>query len=163
MSDSIDHKMSAVIDGLYRYWLEREWDEQHKKMVFCMLNPSTADANVDDPTIRRCIGFAKREGYGGLIVVNMYAFRATDPRVMRHAADPHGPFNDEYLRLAARYSAENNSMFVCAWGGKGGQGFQTLVQARNAKAAMKCLGRTKFGSPKHPLYVRADQPFEEYE
>ena len=67
-------------DGLYRYILTRTWDRSLPALVFCMLNPSTADATVDDPTIRKCIGFAQRLGYGGIIVVNLFAYRATKPR-----------------------------------------------------------------------------------
>ena len=71
-------------DGRYRYLLERQWDER-PRMAWCMLNPSTADANIDDQTIKRCIGFAKREGFGGIIVVNLMAFRATSPAMCLRA------------------------------------------------------------------------------
>lgn len=82
--------------GTYRYWLCREWSPGLDSLVWLMLNPSTADATQDDPTIRRCMGFARRWGYGGITVVNLYAYRATNPRDLLTAADPVGPENDRY-------------------------------------------------------------------
>src|SRR6185369_17379869 len=95
--------MTAVISkcGKYRYSLRREWIGGAGTVCFIMLNPSTADASVDDPTIRRCIGFAQRWGYQILEVVNLYAYRATRPRDMFAAADPVGPENEYYLCKAA--------------------------------------------------------------
>lgn len=94
MSEVIDSvRKGAFISecNLYRYWLTREWGEGGNLMAFVMLNPSTADANIDDPTIRRCVGFAKREGRNGIVVVNLFAGRATDPDEMFKMRDPVGP------------------------------------------------------------------------
>jgi hypothetical protein len=87
---------SAVFspDETWRYELRRVWDPTRPSMAFVGLNPSTADARHDDPTVRRCINFAKRWGFGGLIMLNAFAFRAADPREMMAAADPVGPDND---------------------------------------------------------------------
>src|SRR6185312_12359012 len=99
--------------GRYRYGLGREWDYPAKPaLTFIMLNPSTADAEQDDPTIRRCIGFAKRDGFGALTVLNLYALRATDPRELERADDPKGPENDTMLRLHLK----RGGTFVAAWG-----------------------------------------------
>jgi len=113
---------SAVISpcGLYRYRLSRQWTEPSYSLAFVMLNPSTADAEVDDPTIRRCIGFARREGYGGIEVVNLYAFRATSPDDLWKAKDPCGPENEGHLISIARASVGYGTPIVCAWGAHGG-------------------------------------------
>lgn len=98
--------------GEYRYRLSRIWDEAKKPLTFIMLNPSTADAELDDPTIRRCMGFAEREQAGGVVVVNLYGFRATKPFDLFQATDPIGPGNDRALKRAARQAKS----IVCAWG-----------------------------------------------
>jgi hypothetical protein len=157
-------KSSAIIskDGLYRYWLDRFWDGPTNPLVFCMLNGSTADAEKDDPTIRRCIGFAKREGMTGLIVVNLFGFRSTDFKKLKEANDPEGPENEYYQTLAVKAS---RGRVVCAWG-KPGRGsssairFRLLCQLSNIK--MVCLGKNKDETPKHPLYIKADQPFIDF-
>ena len=82
----------------YRYMLRRVWDRTKPACLFIGLNPSTADATVDDPTIRRCVGFADSWGYGELVVGNLYAFRATKPKDMFNQDDPVGPFNDLWLK-----------------------------------------------------------------
>ena len=89
-------------DRRYRYRLWRRWDRSRAVVAFVMLNPSTADAMHDDPTIRRCVGFARAWGFGGVDVVNLFALRATDTRALRKAADPIGPANDRHLRRAVR-------------------------------------------------------------
>lgn len=88
---------TARIRGDYRYRLTRVWDEALPMVTFVLLNPSTADAATLDPTLRRCIHFANRDGFGGLVIVNLYAFRARHPRVTKVAADPVGPDNDQVL------------------------------------------------------------------
>lgn len=142
----------AVTRGPYRYLLWRTWNVHLPAVTFVMLNPSTADATLDDPTIRRCTGFAQRWGYGVLLVVNLFAFRAVRPCDLLATSDPVGPENDTYLR----YGAEQSSCLMVAWGCLGrthnrdcavlelllGQGFRLF-----------CLGRNRDGSPKHPLYV----------
>ena len=97
--------------GSYRYALTREWADG-KCVAWLMLNPSTADADIDDPTIRRCIGFARQWGYGRLVVVNLFALRATDPRVLVRNADPVGSKNDFYIAKAMKEAQE----VICAWG-----------------------------------------------
>lgn len=143
---------SAVFssDRIYRYELRRTWDASLPTVAFVGLNPSTADETADDPTIRRCIGFAKRWGYGGLVMLNLFAFRATDPRVMRSATDPVGPDNDWHL---THVKAET---IVAAWGAGG------LYRGRDHEVwhllggRLSALGFTKDGHPRHPLYVRGD-------
>src|SRR4051812_17109287 len=101
-------------DGLYRYRLWRIWEELAPVMVWVMLNPSTADADVDDPSIRKCVGFAKANGCGGIIVVNLFAWRATDPKELRAVADPVGPENDAHIRWAVK--APLLATVVAGWG-----------------------------------------------
>jgi len=142
--------------GRYRYELTRVWAHE-PLLTFVMLNPSTADADKDDPTIRRCIGFAKRDGFGGLRVVNLFAFRATQPTDMRAADDPIGPENE--ARLIELFSACGT--FVAAWGAGGqfaGQASRVRSLADMFGVELQCLGTTKDGYPRHPLYVKADQP-----
>lgn len=149
-------------DGVYRYWLKRTW-ALGPRVCWVMLNPSTADANLDDPTIRRCIGFSKSWGYGSLIVVNLWALRATDPRELLTADDPYGPDNAEAVELAINGS----ELMVAAWGTfvarmtrRSARRIEPEAMARDALVDARCLGRTKSGHPRHPLYVRADQPLE---
>ena len=107
---------SALISqcGKYRYHLQRVWDKELPRVCYIMLNPSTADAEKDDATIRRCIGFAKSWGYGGIDVVNLYAYRATQPSELWKVVDPVGPDNDIWLRrMCAKLEV---SLVVAAWG-----------------------------------------------
>jgi hypothetical protein len=150
-------------DGKYRYFLSRFWDEEIDPLVFCMLNPSTADAEKDDPTIRRCMGFAEREGKGGLIVVNLWALRTYDPQDLKKITDPFGPENEYYQTMALR-ACEGS--VICAWGNHGHQTVADQLFRLNCqklKVKMVCLGQNKNGAPKHPLYVKADQPFLQLE
>jgi len=143
----------AVIsaDGKYRYLLERCWSEG-PTITFVMLNPSTADADIDDPTIRRCMGFAKKLGYGGLRVVNLYAFRATNPKDLWTVGDPIGEENDDYLLQALQES----KLVIAAWGINAKQ--DRIKEISNLMGARKffALGLTKDGNPRHPLYVHSD-------
>jgi hypothetical protein len=120
-----------------------------------MLNPSTADETMDDPTIRRCIGFAKREVCGGVVIGNIFAFRATRPGDMKAADDPVGPENDAHL---IQIMLEADGPVVAAWGAHGAH----LKRATHVKflteVPLVCLGKTKAGAPRHPLYVRGDAP-----
>ena len=147
--------------GRYRYRLERFWSDA-PALPFVMLNPSTADAMLDDPTIRRCMGFARREGAGGIIVANVYAFRATDPAALWRQADPHGPENDAALTEVARWAAQVNVPVVCAWGVHGGGSNRHIALMLDAGARLVCLGKTKGGHPHHPLYLKGDQPLESF-
>ncbi len=161
-------KRYANIDGEYRYWLERDWwDERHADdqvdlatLAFVMLNPSTADGLVDDPTIRRCIRFARREGAHHLNVMNLYALRATNPAGLAMHPDPVGIGNDELLRSVAEYRGLFKT--VVAWGAHPmatAERVRLLTGAADAAGTtLWCLGTTKSGAPRHPLYVKADQP-----
>lgn len=138
-------------DRVYRYSLWREWIGGEGYVMFIGLNPSTADETNDDPTVRRCIGFAKRWGFSALCMTNLFAFRATDPNLMMRSPDPIGKYNDSHLLNI--YNGA--SLVVAAWGtggwylGRDREVFDTL-------GAMDCLGLTKDGYPRHPLYVRAN-------
>jgi hypothetical protein len=146
-------------DGLYRYQLSRTWDWERPPMVWIMLNPSKADADVDDPTIRRCISFAKREGCGGIEVLNLYAFRSTHPKDLLKVSDPEGPGNSQAWDAVLRANAD--SPIVAAWGTArptGCRPSRALIAYDDLLDTSKCLGRTADGSPRHPLYVRADAP-----
>lgn len=143
----------AVFDttGLYRYLLTRVWDPAEPLAVFVMLNPSTADATRDDPTIRRCIGLARSWGYGRLDVVNLFAYRTHDPRVLAAAPAPEGPENAEYV-TAATHRAD---LVIAGWGNAGARlGAGRAMAARLAGSF--CLGLTRLGQPRHPLYVPRD-------
>lgn len=145
----------AVIskDGRYRYLLERSWSDG-PTITFVMLNPSTADAAIDDPTIRRCIGFAKKWGGGRLRVVNLYALRATDPKELWIAKDAIGEENDAYLLQ----SLQESELVIAAWGihAKHERVKEVLDLVGQGKCKFFVLGLTKSGSPRHPLYVRSD-------
>jgi hypothetical protein len=136
--------------GAYRYHLWRKWDESRPPVTFVMLNPSAADAERDDPTIRRCIGFARRWGYGQLEVVNLFAFRATSPRELFAAGDPVGRENEEWLHGVARSDA-----LVLAWGNDGARA-PSEVRGHVTSESALCLGLTRLTQPRHPLYVPAN-------
>lgn len=148
--------------GRYRYRLWRTWDASVRPAVFVMLNPSTADGRDDDPTIRRCIGFARGWGAGGIVVVNLYAWRATDPKELAAArtagCDIQGPERDVHLRAAF---AQTEGI-VAAWGAHAlardaVRGVLALVPD---SARVECLGVTREGFPRHPLYLAAATPRE---
>ncbi len=132
----------------YRYALWREWTGGEGYAMFVGLNPSTADETNDDPTIRRCVGFARDWGYAGLCMTNLFAFRATNPDDMMAAADPVGPDNDRHLLALAAGAG----VIVAAWGNNGDyQGRDKEV--RKLLPALSCLRMTGAGSPGHPLYL----------
>lgn len=145
---------------LYRYHLSRRWADG-SALTFVMLNPSTADANEDDPTIRRIMGFARSFGYSGVHVVNLYALRVTDSNLLfRLSGDIVGDQNNNWLGAALAHNDE----IVCAWGIKAKPStvkkFKELAAICHCK--LLCLGQNKNGSPKHPLYLSATtqrQPF----
>jgi hypothetical protein len=171
-----DVQGSAVLsdDGRYRYVLRRTWDENLPPVLFVGLNPSTADAEKDDPTIRRCVRFARDWGYGGLLMGNLFAFRATRPQDLPNLytdppTNPVGEFvperswqpygrtesvNDEWLRQMATEAG----IIVAAWGATPlplGWGNRATAVHRDLDH-VHALGLTKDGHPRHPLYVRAD-------
>lgn len=141
-------------DEVYRYALWRRWDRTLGFVAFIGLNPSTADATKDDPTIRRCLRFARDWGYGGIEMLNLFALRATDPRALRRADDPVGPKNDRILRSTVALC----SLVVCAWGAHGeykGRDREVMGPVLGG-TRLYHLGLTNGGHPKHPLYLRAD-------
>lgn len=147
---SIERNAVLSGDGLYRYSLTRTWDRSLPTVVFVMHNPSTADANVDDPTIRRIESFARAWGYGQVAVVNLYAIRSPDPKIIRYVSNPTGcPQNQQHIKeLLTR---ENPSMIVYAWGNQKPEPdwLHALVKEPY------CLGVSLRGNvPKHPLYLR---------
>lgn len=134
----------------YRYTLWREWDLFNRDYLMVIgLNPSTADETQDDPTIRRCIGFAKTWGFGALCMTNLFAWRDTKPENMKAAKEPVGPMNDIHLSQIA-FGA---SMILAAWGKDGA--FMDR-QKKITLTGMKCLQKNADGTPKHPLYCRAN-------
>lgn len=148
--------------GQYRYWLLRVWDRSLKTLPIVMLNPSTADASKDDPTIRRCMAFAAREGFGGIRVVNLFAFRATSPDDMKAASDPFGPEGSAVLGEIFMVAGMTDTPVLAAWGAHGdhrGRAEMIRLSAKGWNARMICLGTTKGGHPRHPLYVAGNQPF----
>lgn len=156
-----DQYDTAVISecGRYRYALERHIGGGCGNVLFVMLNPSTADASKDDPTIRRCKGFARRWGYSGLLVANLYAWRATDPDELAKAEDPVGPEWAYHVCSLAKRSG----CIVAAWGSHASLHRQETVRDfLRQYNRVQCLGRTKNYSPKHPLYVKADTELQEY-
>ena len=151
--------MSAVFseDRVYRYRLERVVAPLAGRgsVCFIMLNPSTADEEVNDPTIRRCMGYAEDWGYRRLVVVNLFAYRATDPRELRKAPEPYGAENGFHLFRAAIGA----DLVVGAWGAHGewlNSGRNLMLGFRPRGITIKALGLTKRGQPVHPLYQRAD-------
>lgn len=136
----------------FRYVLSREWDSGEGTCLFVMLNPSTADAKKDDQTISKCVGFAQRWGFRRMEVVNLFAYRATDPKKLLKAKDPVGPQCDLYLD-AAIFKAKR---VVIAWGStkvpKADRVAKVLGLVANQGGAVEfgALGRTKNGDPRHP-------------
>lgn len=163
MSDLLIQRGADISDcGRYRYSLTRQWDQRCDTLPIIMLNPSTADADVDDPTIRRCMSFARREGFGGIRVVNLFAFRATSPDDMMAAVDPFGPHGSHAIEETLRDAARVNTPALAAWGSLGGhrqRDDSVKCSAKGWGAKLVCLGTTNAGHPRHPLYVRGDQPF----
>ena len=143
---------SAVIsqDGIYRYELSRSWDTDKPYVMFIMLNPSTADGGKDDPTIRRCINFAKSWGYGGIHVGNLYAYRSTNPKDLKKVANPWGPDNDIHLILMAGRS----EIIICAWGNNSGVPARIWEIFSNSR--LYYIEKSVNGTPKHPLYLKGN-------
>lgn len=143
----------------YRYQLRRRWIDGKGTCVFIGLNPSVADANSDDPTIRRCMGFARDWGYRQLLVVNLFAFRTAHPAVLRKADDPVGPNNQRALTSACR-SAD---IIVAAWGANGSFNDQANKLSKVwKKHILYCFATTNQGHPVHPLYQRRDAILKEF-
>lgn len=140
-------------DRRYRYRLWRNWGEA-PELVVIGVNGSTADEKQNDPTVRRSIGYARRWGCGGLIMLNVFGLVSTDPRGLYEAEDPVGPDNDAHLVACCRDPAR---IVLAAWGNHGAHlGRSRAVRDLLSFRGLECLGRTKAGEPKHPLYLRAD-------
>ena len=154
MVTSLTQPSGAVFDttGAYRYRLHRTWEQRGKRVVFVLLNPSTADAETNDPTIRRCIGFARDWGFGSMVVVNLFGFRATRPDDLFKARDPIGPDNDRWLRREIRRAHR----VVMGWGAHSGIEDRAAAATGRNPGPWTCLGTTKDGHPRHPLYMRKD-------
>lgn len=153
----------------YRYTLTREWSTTGTVVPWIMLNPSTADANTDDPTIRRVISFSKAIGphIRGLIVVNLFPYRATNPADLvkqpSDVIDP--PANFHIVSQMLEHSKRQNTPIVCAWGSQpiardAAKSWCRLM--KNTGVSAVCLGKNKDGSPRHPLYVPANTRFRPY-
>lgn len=137
-------------DRRYRYTLWREWIGGEGYAQFICLNPSTADEVQDDPTVRRCINYAKRWGFGAFCMTNLFAYRATDPDVMKAQADPVGPENDESIARVAREA----KLIVAAWGAHGAWR-NRAAEVAAAIPGLHYLRMTAGGHPGHPLYLPA--------
>ena len=133
-------------DNIYRYQLSRIWDDSKPKILFIMLNPSTADEFVEDPTIRRVVNYAKDWGYGGVYVGNLYAFRSTDPKGLKSIADPVGPENINHIQTLISLVDK----VIYAWGNeqKEPDWLKKIVETPY------CIEISKKGIPKHPLYLK---------
>jgi hypothetical protein len=144
-------KSGAVFSecGKYRYSLWRNWNAAKPFVVFIGLNPSTAGAVEDDPTIRRCRGYAQAWDFGGMYVVNLFAFRATRPAGMKQAHDSVGPKNDRHLQEVVARAG----MVVAIWGNHGAH-LNRSEEVRGCLTGLKCLKLNKSGEPCHPLYLR---------
>lgn len=147
------HKSAIISDcHRYRYRLTRIWNTSLPYLMCVLHNPSLADAQLDDATIRRLIGFARRFGYGGIIVYNLMAYRATDPKQLGTVGDPVGPENDRHL------DGLRDRTVLCAWGNTtwGVQEKRVITILRNRGCVLMCLGMTKQGHPKHPVRLPYD-------
>jgi len=142
-------------DRIYRYSLWRNWESSPKRdlVAFIGLNPSTADEVKNDPTVTRCIRFSQYWGYGAMAMLNVFAYRATDPENMKAQPDPVGPLNDAAIAAVCSCAAR----VVCCWGNHGlhkGRAKQVWSLLQNLPPAqIRCFGLTKLGQPKHPLYL----------
>lgn len=156
---------SATISpcGKYRYALGRSWDQSGPTLGWCLLNPSTADASIDDPTIRRIIAFSRDLGFGGLEVRNLFALRSPDPAALASHPDPIGPDNDK----AILELVETCPVIVAAWGKHGSlcgraEKVCRFLAERGVMGRLKCLGKNRDGSPKHPLYLASKTGLRPY-
>lgn len=148
----------------WRYTLHRQW-EDGPAVAFLMFNPSTADESQDDPTIRKCRGFAQRWGYGRMVIVNLFAIRGTDPKIVMKSSDPVGPMNDHHIVKATAGCRELIAAWGCGGHMKGNRALRPgAVMSMLASAAIpvNCLGYSADGSPRHPLMLAYTTPREEF-
>jgi len=140
----------------YRYQLTRIWQEDGRRALFIMLNPSTATELQNDPTVERCERRARALGFGGFRVTNIFAWRDTDPRLMRAATDPVGPDNDAAIAEGCVWADQ----IIAGWGTHGAhleRGPQVAALLQGTGRAVYHLGLTKAGHPRHPLYISYSQ------
>lgn len=138
--------------GQFRYYLIRQWDAGLPLLGFVMLNPSKADAILNDPTIKKCMTFAHALGYGGIVVMNLYAYRATNPADLKRAGYPIGPLTDTVIQLLLPSCAA----VVCAWGANARQRPERAAQVHSLllrHSAVYALRLLSDGTPEHPLYL----------
>jgi hypothetical protein len=159
VSTNIDFiEKSAIFsdDKIYRYTLSRKWSGGNGKfVVWIMLNPSTADDQLEDPTIRRCCLYAKDWGYSGIIILNIFAFRDTDPSKMKKFHSPIGKDNDRYILEVV--NNDDVGLIIGGWGQHGSHlNRNGHVKKLLSHKTIHCLGKTKCGNPLHPLYLRKD-------
>jgi hypothetical protein len=155
----VTQKYAEISDcGRYRYRLKRWWHDREEApwVLWIMLNPSTADASTDDPTIRRCMAFARAWGMGGISVVNLFGWRATDPTDLAGVKDPVGPDNQWAIDGEARRIRQTGGLIVAAWGAHkmaAARGRVVINQISDLGINVMCLKTTAKGQPWHPLYV----------
>jgi hypothetical protein len=151
------HQAAFSADRRHRWWLQRGWNPDQPQLLFIGLNPSRADADRDDPTLRRLIGFARAWGFGGLEVVNLFARCSASPAVLRRSADPVGYENDQWLQ---RSLASADALWL-GWGNGGAwrqrdqQVLDLLMPQLRAAMPLLAVGLTASGQPRHPLYAPA--------
>ena len=148
--------------GRYRYYLTRIWslDSDRGSIVWIALNPSTADAVKNDPTVTRMMNFSRAWGYGGMWLLNIFALRSTDPGGLRPVSDPIGPENDYWIKTVAGHESLD---VVCAWGVHGeylNRGDEVRAMLADRGKPLSVLGLTKHGYPKHPLYLSSSTPMQ---
>lgn len=151
--------------GTYRYHLGRRWGDgqPNEGCIFVMLNPSTADAYKDDPTIRRCVRFANRLGWTSLHVINLFAIRSADPAAIRIHPRPVGDENDVHIKNALTWATTYHAPFIVAWGPLPHASERGLARVHRVirlaqvhRVPLQCLGTSKDGSPRHPLFLKKD-------
>lgn len=163
MTEYIDTSAAISPCGIYRYSLRRRWALLGGSVLWILLNPSTASADVDDPTLRKGVGFSQRWEFASLTFANLFALRSTDARGLLMAPDPVGPLNDAYLGRMI----QSHTTIICAWGAH----YPEITKPRAARVAAllakygrtaQCLGLTKGGQPRHPLMLGYDTPREPF-
>ncbi len=137
----------------YRYSLHRKWSNK-PLLLFIMLNPSTADANIDDPTIEKCIYFSKKWGFGGILVGNLFAYRSTDPKKLKKTTDPEGADNKRFIKKMVAKA----STVICAWG----NGYGPPPNYLKRLTELHYLKINKDGTPAHPLYLKKSLMYSKY-
>ena len=147
----MEKKANISKDKIYRYTLSRTWDSTKPTVLFIGLNPSIADENIDDPTITRCINFAKDWGYGTLLMANLFAFRSTYPKEIYLIDDPIGKYNDHYILECVKQS----DLIIACWGNNGTYMDREKI-IKELVPNLYCLQKNKNGTPHHPLRLPRD-------